>query len=238
MAVEFRLSQFGKHTDFSELKDAVRFVKKNKLTEDNYLIWIEGSSRREMDSWRNENEKVFNESQNDSNSLDTQLAMLDPKFDEGSVLGTSSGTGESIFTKAEDLLSPALLSAIPVNTTADSDQLTLEEYAFLLLKVETQYDSFGLMASLNSDDKTLLAGTAKTANEIVGNLKAMVVPKEFEEFHKIKLMYYGSIQKLGEIFTEQDTRTDLGSTTEIFFSVSEKLERMRNEIQTKHNILL
>lgn len=59
MAVEFILSQFGKHTDFSELKDAVRFVKNEKLTEDDYLIWICGSSRREVDNWIKENEKVF-----------------------------------------------------------------------------------------------------------------------------------------------------------------------------------
>jgi len=61
MAVKFILSQYGKHTDFVKLKDAVKFVKNNKLTEDEYLIWIEGSSRLETDNWKKENKNIFNE---------------------------------------------------------------------------------------------------------------------------------------------------------------------------------
>ena len=58
------LSEFGKHSLFETLDQAIDHCKRIGLIKDNYvsddfLIWINGESRKEMDAWRLQNEKMM-----------------------------------------------------------------------------------------------------------------------------------------------------------------------------------
>jgi len=56
--MEFKLSEYGKHTLFNSLSAGIKHCKQNNLTDGEHgRLWIIGANRKEADKWREENEK-------------------------------------------------------------------------------------------------------------------------------------------------------------------------------------
>jgi len=57
----FYVSEFGQHTHFDSVHNAIEQCKVKKLTDgENGLLWIKGHSREQMETWMHNNANITN----------------------------------------------------------------------------------------------------------------------------------------------------------------------------------
>lgn len=167
-----------------------------------------------------------------------QLAMLDSNFSEGSVLGASTGTLESVIPDAEETLTAEVLAPIKINVLSYTSEESLKQYAEDVRAIEIQDEADMILASLNSDDKMLLQDTAKKVIPLVEDLLLVPVPKALEEYHKIKMIYYLQLSNLAEGYAGVANAPDPKETGMQVFSVMERLSKIQSEILATYGVRL
>lgn len=167
-----------------------------------------------------------------------QLAMLDSNFSEGSVLGASTGTLDSVIPDAQDTLTPEVLAPIKINLLPNTTTESLKQYVEDVRAVELQDEADVILSNLNSDDKKLLEETAKKVIPLVQDLLLVPVPKALEEYHKIKMIYYLQLSNLAEGYAGVVNAPDPKETGMQVFSVTERLSKIQSEISDKYGVRL
>ncbi len=164
-----------------------------------------------------------------------QLALLDRSLDSGKVLGDVVGIGaipsvDNIFTRAQ-------LDTITVTTVATNNN-SVQKYAEDVLGVESQNGAVELMANLNSSDISVLRKTEEQVSVINSKLKGLTAPSELADFHRYKMIYYQSLASMANAFATNTLDTNFQNTSKIMFSVIERIEQGKNEIQNKYQVSL
>lgn len=172
---------------------------------------------------------------NSSDYIDEQIALLDRSLENGQVLGDATGIGtvpniEKVFTREQ-------LDQIKLNTVS-TDSKSVQSYANSLLNVESQTDAATLMASLNSSDPAVLKQTAAQADAIIQKLSTLTVPAELADFNRYKMIYYESMSSMANGFATNTLDTNFQNTSKIFFSVVNKIEQTKTDIQQKYQVSL
>ncbi len=163
------------------------------------------------------------------------VAMLDPSNSAGEVLGAS--TDElSNFPSIESIISDDQLKQIQVRISTESGKSAIEKYARDTVYVETKNNVLDLFASLNSEDPAVLADSKKRAEAMVTALGGMSVPKELEDYHKYKSIYYVVLGRLAIALSDTGSKETLLSNTQFLFALIEKMERVKVEIQNKYGV--
>ncbi|MDE2311538.1 MAG: hypothetical protein KGJ93_00405 [Patescibacteria group bacterium] len=178
-----------------------------------------------------------NQAQSPGNSKQTaeDLATLDPNSYGGSVLGTS--TDAEMFPPADQMLTPAMLDQIKINTIDATGSTTISQYSRDLTYVESQSNTLGLVADLNSGDAATLKKVEDNAKNVVANLAKIPVPKELAEYHKIKMMYFTTLGFMARGFAG-DQSVGMDNLSTIMFSLSEKLDQTESDIYNKYGVQL
>jgi len=167
-----------------------------------------------------------------------QLAMLDSNFSEGSVLGSSTGTLDSIIPDAKDMLTPEILAPIKINLLSYTSDVSLNQYVEAVRFIELQDEADIILANLNTDDKTVLKETSKKVIPLVQDLLLVPVPKALEEYHKIKMIYYLQLSNLAEGYAGVPNAPDPKETGMQIFSVMERLSQIQSEILATYGVRL
>lgn len=163
------------------------------------------------------------------------IAMLDPANAGGSVLGVS--TEDLIqFPKAEDLVASEQLRQMPVKIISESGKEAVEKYFGWLTVVETKYNILDLLASLNSTDDAVLKNAKTRSEEVVKVLSGLSVPEELVDFHRFKYLYFLTLGKVALALTADAKPENLLGQTQILFSLTDKLERMKQDFNQKYNL--
>lgn len=164
-----------------------------------------------------------------------QLALLDRSLDQGEVLGDSIGIGT--IPPADQIFNREQLDAIKINTQPTNVD-TIQKYKIDLLGVESQDEAIVLIGSLNSNDPAVLEKAKEQATTVMQKLFNVVVPDELADFHRYKLIYYQTLSGMVDGFASNSKDSNFENSSKIFFSVTNKIEQTKAEIQTKYNIEL
>lgn len=166
-----------------------------------------------------------------------QLSLIDPSLNSGGeVLGLSSDTDinlppvEEVFT--EDILKTIKIFTYP----SPSTDRQIKKYSEDILLVESKHNSLGLLSSLNSGERVSLDKVISESGLIIKSLSGIEVPKDLEKYHKYKLLYYLSMQKIAESFLQTGSENSVEDYSTIFFSIVEGMEKERSAIYKKYNI--
>ncbi len=165
------------------------------------------------------------------------VAMLDPSNSSGEVLGAS--TDElSNFPSIESIISDDQLRKIQIRISTESGKSAIEKYARDTVYVETKNNVLDLFASLNSEDPAVLVDSKKRAEAMVTALGGISVPKELENYHKYKSIYYVVLGRLAIALSDTGSKETLLSNTQFLFALIEKMERLKIEIQNKYGVAI
>ena len=163
-----------------------------------------------------------------------QLSLLDRSLDDGQVLGDDIGIGT--IPNIAELYSAEQLSAIPVQSVLPSNATTVKDYADKMLGIESYYNTTALFSNLNSSDPELIKSTAKQTAGIIESMKQLAVPSELVEYHRYSVIYYQTLYSIGNAFTTGEG--DLASYTKTLFSLMNKLNTTKSNIDAKYKIAL
>lgn len=165
-----------------------------------------------------------------------QLAMLDSNYSEGSVLGASTGTLDSVIPDAALTLTPEVLAPIKIKLLSYTDKSSLEKYVEDVRTVEIQDGADVILANTNTDDKNILQENAKQVLPLVQDLLLVEVPKDLEEYHKLKMIYYLQLSNLSEGYAGVKNAPDPKETGMQIFSLMERLTKIQSDIETKYGV--
>lgn len=166
---------------------------------------------------------------------DAQIALLDRSLDSGQVLGDSIGIGT--VPSAEQIFSREKLDQIKLNTVP-TDSKSIQMYSDNLIGVESQNDASTLIGNLNSSDPDVLKQTKQQADATVQKLSALIVPTELADYNRYQMIYYEALSNMAQGFATNTLDTDFQNTSKIFFSVTNKIEQTKSDIQQKYQVSL
>lgn len=172
-----------------------------------------------------------------SSQAQNQIAMLDPNLQQGSVLGTSTGVSD-LFPAAETVFTPDVLGQIKINLQKNSGPDSVQIYANQISALEADSDVLSMISDLNSDDAKILAAIPDKTKKMVEALAKISVPSDLAEYHRLKMVYYTTFGNLATNLSGQQGLSDTDSATTLFFSLTDRLERIRTEILNKYNLTL
>ena len=175
-----------------------------------------------------------------NDQTDQQLAMIDPNYNSGQVLGTSTdSTGlDSVIPKAEDMLTPQVLNMIQVKTSDKSDKDSIQTYADQVTYVESHFNSLGILTDLNGTDPSQLKEAKDNATKIVQGLSLIVVPKPLEDYQKVKMMYYTTLGNMADVFAGTNTKYSVDDVASILLSLTDKLDRSATDVFNTYGVQL
>lgn len=134
-------------------------------------------------------------SEDDLNKLADQKnklsIMLDPTFSEGSVLGLSTESQDSI----TQILSDNNLEQIPVKTVQNSSD-NIDIYLSQVKLIEDYYGSIMILATIANGNEQSVREAIPLNKKIISELKATSVPSSYVRYHRLKLMHYGIIDSM------------------------------------------
>lgn len=168
--------------------------------------------------------------------MEEQLALIDPSRETGSVLGAS--TGDELFPPAEEIFTQEALGKIKIKINPVSNKETLLKYAQQIASIEAYYNFAGMLSALNSEDKTQLATVPEAAKKLNSLMIQIEAPSEAEEYHKLKMIYYVILADIANNFAGKAASADLQSSSAGMFSIMDKLDRIKAEIQNKYQVEL
>ena len=164
-----------------------------------------------------------------------QLALLDRSLDNGQVLGDMVGIGT--IPNIDKIFARDQLDMIPVTTIATTQQ-SVQIYSERVIGVEAEHGAVALMANLNSSDQAVLTQTKDQVVVVISNLKGLSVPAELADFHRYKMIYYQTLASMADAFANNTLDANFQNTSKILFSVMEKIESTKTEMQTKYQVSL
>jgi hypothetical protein len=173
-------------------------------------------------------------SEEDDKKIAEQLAMLDPSFERGAVLGDSTEPSLSM----EELMTPENLDKIPVAATIKTDLTTVRDYADSLNLIENYFDTLTLLTAISSRDTELLRKATVAYQQMINELMQLPVPDRLLTFHKVNLLYYSSLLAMSESMSEDASQPETTAAGLLFFSLKEKVDLMRAEIEQAYQVNL
>lgn len=175
--------------------------------------------------------------QDDNSSLSGQLALIDPSLNQAAVLGATTDISQAI-AGVDEVLTRDKLNLVQVKISEQSDEMVLRAYASNYSAALDGLDQQVLLGNLNSADTEALKATSNAALGIVARLHQVAVPRPLAEFHRLSIVYYGTVAVLAESFFTGGLNSGAGSASLIFFNLSNRLEAARREISNKYSVEL
>lgn len=166
----------------------------------------------------------------ENSQMSGELAMIDPNFSGGSVLGASTGTNDTIIPEAKQVLTEEVLNLIPVNFSVSSSPENAKKYKDDLDFAENQNGASAVLEDVNSQDKKVLTDASKKLELLLQDLMQISVPADLVEYHKVKLLYYSELKQLAEGYAglegardPQDVGFELLPLKDYFSTASDEL---------------
>lgn len=169
---------------------------------------------------------------------ETQLALLDPNFLEGSVLGSSTGTLNTIFSDEATPIPQEILNIMPVLTTTDNTKEGVLNYLQNFTETEYINDVASILVSLGSSSAEDYKEVPNKVDVLVKALLALEVPSDLANYHRLKLLYYAELRDLANVNLGLNKDLDLDIISQQIFSVSEALNLEKQKISSKYQISL
>lgn len=165
-----------------------------------------------------------------------QLAEIDPNFGQGSVLGASIGVDGNI--DISSVLNSDAISSAKINVYQTENKLQLNGYGTQLHAIEEKFGAVILLGALTTRDQASLQQAQSGYKNIISALQEMQVPAQFEEYHRMKLVYYSSLVSMADSMASEGPSEQAATATTLFFSLNEKLETLRSQLESQYGVLL
>ncbi len=169
----------------------------------------------------------------DPDKLSDDIAMLDPGSQAGKVLGESIGFK---VVEPNELATDPRFQSIKVLTTSGIQKSDIEMYALESLRIESENNGLLILAYLNSDDLAALDQAILKSQDIVTLLEQIYVPSHLESFHKMKIIYYKSLEQIARNFAGQQTNVSLQQATSDMFSAINAMSPIRTTIYSRYQV--
>ncbi len=163
-----------------------------------------------------------------------QLAEVDPTYGIGEVLGASTDT---TIPNADDVLKPEQVSTIKVKTYATDNPKDWQDYSDKLKFVEDYYGASDLLQAFTTQDTEALKKAEPIYLSLIGELKAMPVPSQFEQYQQYKIMYYASLVDMARSYTSTDPSAG-SSAGLLFFSLQDKVSNLQAQLSQQYGLSL
>lgn len=170
---------------------------------------------------------------NDSQSLADKVAILDPGAQAGKVLGESIG-----FKVAEpkEIINDPRFQNIKVLTISGMQKIDIERYASDVTLIESENNGLLILAYLNSEDPVALEQAVVGASAIASLLEQVYVPAHLEAYHKMKIIYYKSLEQIARNFAQQQPLETLQQATSDMFSAINAMSSVRTTIYSRYQV--
>lgn len=165
-----------------------------------------------------------------------QLAEIDPNFGGGAVLGASVGDDGNL--NVDELLNSSAIKSAQINIYQTQDPLQFTAYSSQVHDLENKYGAIILMTALSTRDQASLQKAQAGYKSIIAGLQAMQVPSQFEEFHRIKLVYYSALATMAESMASEGPNEQAATATSLFFSLNDKLESLSAQLASQYGVML
>lgn len=176
-----------------------------------------------------------------SSKAKNELALLDPNFASGSVLGTSTGTEatmESVFSESATPIPKEILDSIPVITNKENNQNGIIKYMQEYSETEYQNDAPGILIGLNSDSSVELQGVPQKVEDLLKALLQVEVPSELSDYHRLKMLYYVELRTTALIDLNIEKEQNAENVSQLIFSISQEIKKQQQNIYKKYVIRL
>lgn len=152
-------------------------------------------------------------------------SLIDPGFNEGSVLGLSTDSQQSV----TELLSEKNLNTIPVKEVTDnSDNISI--YVDQVKLVEEYYGSILILSAISSKDASAATEAIPLTKSIISEMKSMNVPSGLVRFHRLKMMHHGIVLNMLENIAYKKSPKDRAAAAVLFFEVTNAMESARADL--------
>lgn len=165
-----------------------------------------------------------------------QLAEVDPNYGEGAVLGTSVDSQGNI--DVDNLLSSQTMQALQIFTYETQDRLQLNYYGTQVSEIENKNGALLLFSALSSREQSSLQRAASGYKTIAAELQAMQVPTQFEQYHRMKLVYYSSLATMAESMASEGPGEQAATAASLFFALNEKIANLGAQLETELGVML
>lgn len=172
-----------------------------------------------------------------TSDLGEQLTLIDPSLNQGAVLGATTDLSQAVG-QVDQALTAEKLNQVPVKLLDSESPADLQKYAAQLELIKAYYNADSLLGNLNTTDSGVLEDTANTARKIISELLRLNVPKPLADFHKLTLVYYSALANIAKSFESDNFSDESGSAALIFFNLSDRLEKTKNQLYNQYGILL
>lgn len=172
--------------------------------------------------------------QDDKKNLD-ELALLDPSFQEGQVLGTSTGTLDAI-PQAEQVLTPEVLNMIPVYAQASTTEASVWEYINSVNEILANENALAAVGDLASQDIPTLKTIQPKLDKVIVQLLQLKVPTGLLTYHRAQVLYYAELVQLAQAYTGEKGARDPQDVGVEVLTLKEFLDKSLSEIQTHYGV--
>ncbi len=169
----------------------------------------------------------------DPDKLAEQVAMLDSGSRAGKVLGESIGLKVS---EPKEISQDPRYQNIKVLTISGMQKSDILRYSNDLIQIETQNNGALLLAFLNSDDPVALEQAMLSSSAIALLLEEVYVPAQLAAFHKVKIIYYKSLEQIARNFAQQQPTETLQQATSDMFSAINAMSPVRTTIYSRYQV--
>ena len=153
------------------------------------------------------------------------LSLLDPSFGEGSVLGVSTETQETV----NDILSAENLSKIPVNQVT-ANETSITKYFSQINLIEAYHGQTIILSAISTKDTAAAEKTLPLLNSMIGEFKSVSVPQPFVHYHRLKLIQNAVLLNMATAIATGESTKDQAAAGVLFFEITNALESERAEL--------
>ncbi len=195
------------------------------------------AAKGEVASYEDVKQKIMAENSGDDAASEEastdKLSLLDPADKAGKVLGDSIG-----FTIAEpgEIATDPRFQNIQVLTTSGMQKSDVERYAFDVLQIESENNGLLLLAYLNTEDPVALEQARLSASAIATLLQEIYVPSQLAAYHKMKVIYYTSLEQIARNFAKVESTETLQQATSDMFSAINAMSPVRTTIYSRYQV--
>lgn len=168
--------------------------------------------------------------------LQNQLAEIDPNYGQGEVLGTSVTSEGNI--DVESLMSSDVLKSVDIKTYTTDNRLELNGYGSQVRAIENQHGAVVLMGALSTRENSALMQANRGYKNIISDLQTISVPEQFEEYHRMKLIYYSALASMAESMASEGPSEQAATATSLFFSLNDKIDTLGSQLESQYGVLL
>lgn len=171
----------------------------------------------------------------DPDSIANDIAMLDPMAQAGKVLGESIGFKVA---DPKEISNDPRFQSIQVLTTSGMQKSDIQRYASDVVQIESENNSSLILAYLNTEDPVALNQAVLSASAIATLLEQVYAPANLATYHKMKIIYYKSLEQIARNFGQQQATETMQQATSDMFSAINAMSPVRTTIYSRYQIQL